>query len=482
MFSVHKQSGEFLYQQVIDLICQQIGSGALSPGDKLPSLRHLSSELTVSIPTVRQAYLELERQGQIVAREKSGYFIQDKQNNPLVSIGCRTCRPVEVRCRNLIERIYDAIHSPGVLPFGIANPCMALPATKTLNRTMKRVMARAEERTLGYAHTIGDLGLRRQLSYRYLNHGLSVNPDEILITNGAQEALALALKSVASEGDVIAVESPAYHGLLELIESLGMLALELETCPVSGVSLEALDKALRRHQVAACMFSSSLSNPLGCVSSNQHRQAMVELLESYSVPLIEDDVYGDLIYAGPRPHPAQYYSRKGLVLTCSSFSKTVAPGYRIGWLLAGSAFRTAHKLKRSISCSSGLLQQMTLTDFLASGDYDRHLKRLLPVLKYNAQRMSAAISRYFPKQTGISQPGGGSVLWLQLPRKVDSVLLFQQAIEQDISILPGTVFSAGRRYKNHIRLSYGHPWSDNIDAGLSKLAELVHRQLTDNPD
>ncbi len=477
MLSVHKQSGDFLYQQVIDLIFQQIASGVLAPGDKLPSLRQLSNELAVSIPTVRQAYLELERQGQVIAREKSGYFIQDKRYNPLVSVDCRACKPVEVRCRNLIDQIYDAIHSPDVLPLGIANPCMALPATKTLHRTMKRVMARAEERTLGYAHTTGDLGLRRQLAYRYLNHGLSINPDQILITNGAQEALALALKSVASAGDVIAVESPAYHGLLELIESLGMLALEIETCPISGVSLDALSKALLRHNVAACMFSSSLNNPLGCVSSNEQRKELVDLLENNEIALIEDDVYGDLIYDQPRPHPAQYYSRKGLVLTCSSFSKTVAPGYRIGWLLAGNFYATAHKLKRAISCSSGLLQQMTLTDFIASGDYDRHIKRLLPVLKFNAQRMTAAVARNFPAETCISQPRGGSVIWLQLPHEVDSAKLFHQAINHNISIMPGEIFSAGRRYQNHIRLSYGHPWSEAMDQGVATLGRLVMQQL-----
>ena len=480
MMSIDRNDGDFLYTQVADLINDQLRSGTLRPGDRLPSLRRMSSKLEVSVPTVRQAYLELERRGRIEARPKSGYFIQAKRQSRLVKVGCKTCKPMEVKCRKLIDRVYDGIHRQGVLPLGIANPCMASPATKTLHRSMKRVMARAEDRALSYAPTNGDSGLKRQIAYRYLNHGMAVDPADMIITNGGQEALAIALQAVTKSGDVIAIESPAYPGMLELIESLDMLALEIETCPLDGVNLEALERALKAHEVRACMFSSSVNNPLGCVSSDEHRQQLVELLEEHDIPLVEDDVYGELVFEGPRPKPAQFFSRKGQVLTCSSFSKTAAPGYRVGWLLAGTYIDSASKLKRAISCSSGLLTQMTLTEHLASGDYDRHLKRLVPVLKQNAERMTAAVERYFPENTGISAPRGGSVLWLELPRSVDSEKLFDAAIAQNISIMPGDVFAAGRRYRNFIRLSFGHPWSETIEQGIETLGELVRKMS--NPE
>jgi DNA-binding transcriptional MocR family regulator len=475
VLAIDRTNDEFLYAQVVDLISEQLESGALRPGDRLPSLRRLSDKLQISIPTVRQAYLELERRGRVEARPKSGYFIRAQRQNPLVRVGCRTCRPVEVHCRGLIERVYDAIHRPGVLPLGIANPCMALPATKTLHRAMKRIMARAEERALSYAPMSGEPGLRRQIAYRYLNQGGSVDPGEIVITNGGQEALSLALQSVASAGDVIAVESPAYMGLLELIESLDMRALEIETCPVDGVSLKALERALDSHDVRACMFSSSIYNPLGCATPDAHRERLVALLEARDVPLIEDDVYGELLFEGPRPRPAQLYSRQGQVLTCASFSKTVAPGYRVGWLLPGRYLQTARKLKRALSCSSGLLAQMTLAEHMATGDYDRHLKRLKPVLRQNAGRMTAAVERSFPAATGVSDPRGGSVLWVELPGGVDSAELFDRALAENISIMPGTVFAARNRYRNFIRLSFGHPWSDAIDAGVERLGALVRQ-------
>lgn len=473
MLAIDRETDEFLYQQVIDLVDEQVRSGALLPGDRLPSLRRMSDKLGVSLPVVRQAYLELEARGRIEARPKSGYFVQARRQSRLVTVGCKDCKPVEVRCRRMIDRVFDAIHQPGVLPLGIANPCMALPATRTLHRAMKRVMSRAEDRVLSYAPMLGDPGLKHQIAYRYLNQGGAVDPDDIIITNGGQEALSLALQCVARGGDVVAVESPTYMGLLELIESLDMKALEIETCPLDGVNLDALERALDQHEVRACLFASSLNNPLGSATSDEHRERLVALLEDRDIPLIEDDVYGELMFEGPRPRPAQFMSRKGGVMTCGSFSKTAAPGYRIGWLLPGRYAETASKLKRALSCSSGLLPQLTLAEHMAVGDYDRHLNRLKPALKGNAERMMAAIERGFPAETRLSKPQGGSVLWVEMPRSVDSTVLFDAALDAGISIMPGTMFAARGRYRHCIRLSFGHPWSEVLDQGLERLGALV---------
>ncbi len=474
MLAIDKTNGGHLYRQVMDLVTSEVESGTLRPGDRLPSLRRMSAILGVSVPTVKQAYEELERQGRVRARPQSGFYVEAQRRNALVrGSGCR--EPVEVCCRSLVEQVYDAIHRPGVIPFGIANPSMARPAAKMLHRTMKRVMARAEERSLGYAPMLGDPGLRRQIAFRYLDLGGRVAPEDVIITNGGQEALALALQAVGRPGDVIAVESPTYSGILELIESLGMLAMEIETCPEEGVSLKALEKALDRQPVRACLFSSALNNPLGSLTSEEHRQGLVELLEARGVILIEDDVYGDLIFEDPRPKPAQFFARRSLVLTCGSFSKTAAPGYRIGWLLPGRFRDAVSKLKRSLSCSSGLLQQLTLSEFLSSGDYDRHLKALRPLLKCNAERMSARVARAFPPETRVSQPRGGAVLWLELPERIDSERLFKVAIESDISIAPGVIYAPEAGYRNFIRLSFGHPWSERLEQGIDRLGHLVNQ-------
>jgi len=477
MLAIDKRSDQFLYRQVVDLISDNIDSGALNPGDRLPSLRRMSTQIGVSIPTVRQAYIELERQRRVKSRPQSGFYVRSVSGNALVHSSpefSATAKPLPISGRSLMERVYDGIYQPNVVPFGIANPCLAKPADKGLHRAMKRVMARAENRSLSYAPTLGETGLRRQIAYRYLDTvGSNVDPDTICITNGGQEALLIALQAVATKGDIIAVESPAYHGLLELIDSLGMLAIEVETCPEAGVMLEPLRKTLDMHPVKACMFSTTLSNPLGVSMTDERRRTLVDIIDEHEVCLIEDDVYGELLFDGHRPKPAGMYSRSGRVLTCGSFSKTAAPGYRIGWIVTDQYMQTVARLKRSYSCSSGLLQQLALAEFLASGDYDRHLKALRPELRCNAQRMSALVARYFPAETRTSQPVGGSVLWLELPQRIDAEQLFDDAIKAGISTAPGQIFSPCDRYRNFVRLSFGHPWSDDIEKSLQWLGEKV---------
>lgn len=461
----------------MDVVSENIETGALRPGDRLPSLRRMSARIGVSIPTVRQAYIELERQRRVESRPQSGYYVRGLPGNELVLAAPkfrRDAKPVAIGCRSLMDRVFDGIHQPDVLPFGITNPCMAKSAAKALHRTMKRVMARAEERSLGYAPGFGEPGLRRQIAYRYFDTvGSRVEPDDICITNGGQEALLVALSAVASKGDVIAVESPTYHGLLELIDCLGMLAIEVETCPEEGVQLEALEKTLDAHPVKACMFSTTLNNPLGVSMSDQKRKELVRLLDERGVALVEDDVYGELMFDGHRPKPAAFHSGSGRVLTCGSFSKTVAPGYRIGWIVTGRYRDRISALKRSYSCTSGLLQQLTLAEFLAGGDYERYLKTLRPVLQCNAERMSAAVGCHFPPETRTSKPVGGSVLWLDLPANVDGEALFERAIADGISIAPGGIFSPGNRYRNFIRLSFGQPWTPDVEQGLQRLGRTV---------
>lgn len=477
MLAIDKHNGEYLYRQVIDLIGNNIDSGALRPGDRLPSLRRMSKRINVSIPTVRQAYVELERQRRVESRPQSGFYVRGMVANRLVRPSPkfrRTAKPSVISGRNLLERVNAGLYRPNVVPLGIANPCMAKPAAKSLHRAMKRIMVSAENRSLAYAETKGEPGLRRQIAYRYLDTlGSSIEPDNICITNGGQEALLLALQAVAKPGDIIAVESPTYHGQLDLIDSLGMLAIEVETCPEDGVMLDALQKTLAAHPVKACMFSTTLSNPLGVSMTEEKRKQLVEIIDEHEVCLIEDDVYGELLYDGHRPRPAEMYSQSGRILTCGSFSKTAAPGYRIGWLIAGQYMDKVIRLKRAYSCSSGLLQQLTLAEFMASGDYDRYLKTLRPVLQCNAERTRALVAQHFPSETRTSQPVGGAVLWLELPRPVNAERLFDTAIEAGISIAPGPIFSACNRYQNFVRLSYGHPWSEEIEQSLRWLGNKV---------
>lgn len=471
---ISRSNSEFLYQQVIQLVRDLCLQGSLLPGEKLPSLRKMADKLNISIPTVKQAYQLLEGQGLIEAREKSGYFLKSSQLNQSRPKRVRLSRePTTVNKQGLIEQVYSAIHKANVVPFGIANPVAAAPTDKALARTMRRVMTLAGASAINYGPMDGFAPLKKQLIHRYLDFGIGVDSDELVITNGAQEALAIALKCVAKPGDVIAIESPCYFGIIELIESLGLKALEIPLCPDEGIWLDDLAQALDEHDIKACVFSTSLNNPVGSFMPDAKREQLVALLEQRDVVLIEDDVYGDLHFAAKRATPAQAYSKKGLVITCASFSKTAAPSYRIGWIIAGKFAEQARRHKRALSCSAPLINQWTLYEFIASGEYDRNIRLLRQRLSTNKERMIWCLQQYMPSCARISNPQGGCVIWVDLGSQYDAVKLFHLALEAGISITPGLIFSAGKKYRSCFRLSYGLPWSENLEQAIKTLSQLT---------
>lgn len=475
MHLLDKTSSAFLYQQVIDFIERQQKSGALLPGDKLPSLRKLSGQFEISVPTVKQAYIELERQGRVCARPQSGYYLTAQQARTLKPrpANWSRCAPTTVECRSLIEQVHEAVHLPDTVALGISNPIQANPPDKTLARLMRSVISKVAEKAVSYGPVTGDAKLRMQLAFRYQDQGVAVSPEEVVITNGAQEALSIALQCVAQRGDIIAIESPCFFGLIELIETLGMKALEVYTCTEDGVCLDGLTEALQQHSIKACLFSTAINNPLGSMKTDAQRQGIVSLLEQHNIPLIEDDVYSELYFSEKKPKPAQLYSEKGLVMTCSSFSKTAAPGYRIGWLLPGKYEEQAKRIKRAQSCSTPMLQQWTLNEYVQSGDYDRHLCVLRKKLIYNCERMRALIAEHFPSEVCISKPQGGSVLWVRCQSHVNTSEFFQQALEQGVSFAPGIIFSPSGKYANYMRISYGVQWNEKVENAVKTLGELV---------
>jgi DNA-binding transcriptional MocR family regulator len=481
---LNKNSSDFLYQQVIDFIEHQQEIGALSPGDKLPSLRKLSRQFEISVPTVKQAYIELERQGRVCARPQSGYYLQAQQARTLKPRPATwaQCKPAEVVCRSLIEQVHEAVHIPNTVALGISNPIQAHPPDKALARLMRSVLSKVADKAVSYGPVTGDAKLRMQLAFRYQDQGVEINPDDIVITNGAQEALSIALQCVAKRGDIIAIESPCFFGIIELIETLGMKALEVYTCTEDGVCLEELSEAFEQHDITACLFSTAINNPLGSMKTDQQRQAMVTLLEQHNIPLIEDDAYSELYFTENKPKPAQLYSEKGLVVTCSSFSKTAAPGYRVGWLLPGKFEELAKRIKRAQSSSTPMLQQWTLNEYILNGDYDRHLAVLRKNLQFNCERMRALIAEYFPDEVCISKPQGGSVLWVRCQSHVNTSEFFQQALCKGVSFAPGLVFSPSGKYRNFMRISYGVKWNDEIEQAIKTLGELVHSYSKNNEE
>ncbi|CCQ11357.1 Transcriptional regulator, GntR family domain / Aspartate aminotransferase [Pseudoalteromonas luteoviolacea B = ATCC 29581] len=471
---IGRQADGFLYQQVIQLIQTMTEQGSLQPGDKLPSLRTLATKLEISIPTVKQAYQALESQGQIVAREKSGYFLAMSATRPSQPKKAKLVnRPIQVNKQALIEQVYQAIHAPDMVPLGIANPVAVASTDKCLAKLMRKAMQQAGDQAINYGAMDGYAPLKKQIVHRYLAMGLLVPQEELVITNGAQEALAIALQCVTKPGDVVAIETPCYFGIVELVENLGLKAIEIPLCPEGGIWLTDLEQALVKHPIKACLFSTCINNPLGSKMDDEKRKQVVELLDTHQVTLIEDDVYGDLHFGEERAVPALKFAKPERVITCASFSKTAAPSYRIGWLIAGPFAEKARRIKRALSCSSSLMNQWVLADYLASGDYERHLKLLRQRLISNKHKMRQAVQRYFPADVRVSDPQGGCVLWLDLGKHYDGNRLFHLALEHGISLTPGSLFSAAQKYQNCVRLSFGLPWTDAVENAVKILGKLT---------
>jgi DNA-binding transcriptional MocR family regulator len=470
-------NGDKLYEQVSRHISRLIEQGTLRPGERVPSVRRLSQQQQVSIATVMQAYRLLESQGFIEARPQSGYFVRLRHWRPPAEPAISKPKPVPATIKTgaLMMRVMEAIRDPSLVRFGAALPSPELLPTEKLNRTMAAAARRHPELSNSFDVPPGNTALRNQIARRAIDTGCELSPDDIITTFGGQEALHLCLRAVAKPGDTIAIESPTYFGILQVIESLGMKALEIPTHPREGVSLEALAYALEQQPVQACLFVLNYNNPLGSCMPDEHKRRLVEMLAAKDIPLIEDDIYGDLSHAQERPRTAKSYDQKGLVLLCDSFSKTLAPGYRVGWTSPGRFKEQVSYYKLVSTVATASLPQMAIADFLANGGYGHHLRKVRREYAHKVQLFTEAICKYFPEETKVTRPTGGHVLWLELPAQVKAVELFELALGEKISIAPGPVFSARQRFDNFIRLNCANPWTPALENALLRLGRLVGR-------
>lgn len=464
------------YEALAEELAQSIRTGVLKLGDRLPSVRQTSTSRGVSPSTVFEAYYLLEAKGLIRARERSGYYVTAgakllPPEPETASQPSGESRTVDVS--NLVFEILESIRTRDVVPFGSAFPSPLLFPLARLARSMTSSLQEMDPWGTVDDLTPGNSNLRRQIALRYLADGLHVHTDEIVITNGALEALNLCLLAVARPGDSVIVESPTFYAALQALERIGLKAIEVPTHPRDGIDLFALESALKRHRPKACWLMTNFQNPLGSLMPDEKKQALVELLTFHDVPLIEDDVYGELYFGASRPISAKAFDTKGLVMHCSSFSKCLAPGYRIGWAAPGRFVAQVSRLKLTTTLSASAPAQAALADYLAKGGYDKHLRQLRHSLCLQQTAMMQAVVRYFPKGTRATRPSGGYFLWIELPGQVDAVDIHGKAVSLGISVAPGPMFSASQSFANCLRLNYGHPWDQKAEAAVATLGRLA---------
>ncbi|HEU0036568.1 MAG TPA: PLP-dependent aminotransferase family protein [Kofleriaceae bacterium] len=476
-------TGGFLYEHLADELGQAIDRGALRAGDRLPSVRRLAQERSVSVATVLEAYLRLENAGLIEVRPKSGHFVRKRSALTAEPRTPRTCTtPSKVTVTDAYTKILEAMRDPELLPFGCATIDPVYLPIAALNRIVNQVVR--EMTTVGarYEGAPGLLTLRRQIARRSVDAGVAISEHDLCTTIGATEGLSLALRAVAKPGDVIAVESPAYFGVLQIIQGLGMRAIEIPANPRTGLDVTAFEDMLRGPNapaIRALVCSPTLLNPLGSIMPDDERERLVRITRRHDIPVIEDDVYGELVFDGSRPRPLRAFagpSEDSHVVLVSSVSKTLAPGYRVGWIAGGRWHDQIVRLKYGQTLACPTLPGMAVAEFLASGGYDRHLRRLRAACAGNVERYREAIATQFPDGTRVSAPRGGFVLWVELPPGVDALALHEQALRRRIVVAPGPLFSARQRFTNFIRMSAGTPWSDRIADGIKTLARLVAAQ------
>jgi DNA-binding transcriptional MocR family regulator len=465
------------YEVIAEEIAGAIQQGLLKRGDKLPSIRQIQVSKQVNASTVFQAYYLLEARGLIVTRPRSGYYVAGPLRNERLlphtaeDDGIPTTLQVSDLVFNLLERIKDPQH----VPFGSAFPSPHLfPLPKLADHMASAVRHMQPQDTVSDIGQ-GDLELRRQIALRYQLDGKQTDLDEIVITNGALEALNLCLAAVTQPGDSVMIECPSFYAALQAIERLGLKAIEVPSHPELGIDLAALERAIIQHRPKACWLMTNFQNPTGSLMPEDKKQALVALITRYQLPLIEDDVYRELYFGKQRPLPAKTWDNDGWVMHCSSFSKTLAPGYRVGWVSAGRFSEKITRLKISTTLATSIPAQQALASYLVKGGYDKHLRQLRHQLMLQQLQFSQAIHQHLPAEVRFTLPQGGYFLWLQLPAQKDGLKLFQQAIAHNISLAPGHMFSSQQQYACYIRLNYGHPFTAANQHAIETLGQFIRR-------
>ncbi|MCB5161543.1 PLP-dependent aminotransferase family protein [Marinomonas algarum] len=467
-----------LYEKIANQIEQQVAEGIFLPGAKIPSVRKSSKQMAVSVATVLQAYSLLEDRGVIKARPQKGYFVQETQRPASPAKKIEPTK-TEESVHTLLQRLLHVVRDDTMVQFGSAVPKSQFLPVRQLQRSVGRLMRLEPEVCVSYEFTPGSLALRRQIAIRMLDNGCQLQPDDITITLGCQNALMLSLQAVTQPGDTIAIESPTYYGVLQAIETLQLKAIEIPCDTATGIDTEVLQQATADWNIKACVVTPNNHNPTGSSLNHAARLRLIALSVEHDFVLIEDDIYGELSYQDKRDRALKADDQANTVIYCSSFSKSIAPGFRIGWLVGGAYQAIIERQAHAQSLAIPTLTQTAIANFLENGAYDRHLRKTRQAYQNNLARCQQLITQHFPDGTQMSYPKGGFLLWVTLPKKVNAMKLHAQALEIGIGLLPGLVFSFTSQYHHHFRLNYALNWDNAIDTALKELGRLSHQQMQD---
>ncbi len=470
---------DLLYIKIANNLAQQIASNVLKVGDKLPSIRMICRLHGVSMTTAQFAYYELEAKSLVVSRPKSGYYVSNAftKKIDIPETSKPEDKPIAKTTIDIFENIFNNASEKKYTVFSRGVPeTSLLPIAKLNKATIKALRSLPGGGTM-YEQLQGNENLRTQVAKWSFNWQGNLSEKDILTTSGCISAISYCLMALTKRGDTIAVESPCYYGILQLAQSLGLKVLELPSNAQTGVDMESLKKVVTKKKIAACLFVSNFNNPYGSLMPDAHKKEAVKILAHYNIPLIEDDIYGDIYFGNKRPTCCKSYDESGMVLLCSSVSKTLAPAYRVGWVAAGKFMKEVTKLKLFNSLSSTPIMHEAIGNFLETGRYEAHLRQLRKKLHHNYLQYVRIITEYFPDGTKMSRPQGGLSLWVELPKQIDTIALYNIAINNQIIFSPGSMFTFKQQFTNCMRLSYGLVWNEKTENSLKLLGTLAKKKL-----
>jgi len=479
--AVHQQDRfEALYLQIAESIGTPIRTGTLAHGERIPSVRDLARQWNVSPGTVMQAYRTLEDARLIEARSRSGYFVAarpprlpepDASNPPASSMA--------VDVSSLAARVMRLAYDPACVSFGAACPSPDLFSQERVRRAVNRAAQRHRATLTQYTIGAGDESLRRAIARHALRMGCQLDARDIVVTNSCLESITLCLRSVTQPGDVVALESPTLFSFLEILENLHLRALEIPTHPRTGLSLDALQLAFDTQPVKAVLAVPTLSNPIGATLPLVERKRLAQMVAQRRVPLIEDVLCNDLAEDETHRRAVRSFDTSGHVMICGSFSKTLAPGLRLGWVDAGRWGTPLARLKQSTSGSQSVILERALADLLTQPGIEAGYRQMRATLAARMDEARGMVAECFPNGTRVTSPAGGLILWVELPRGVEALALFQACLDENIVIAPGTMFSATDHFRHCVRLGLGGSWDDTHRAALRRIgmraAELENR-------
>lgn len=376
-----------------------------------------------------------------------------------------------------IREILKITESPGVISFAGGLPAPELFPLTQIKEAFSEVLESGDASSLQYSTTEGYLPLRRMIARAMAAKGITSGPDEVLLTNGSQQALDLLAKLFIDPGDTVVVEAPSYLGAIQVFRSYQARFVAVPS-DEGGIITEDLEKALREHQPKLIYLTPTFSNPTGITMPLQRRREVAALLERYNVPLIEDDPYGDLRYLGDPVPPIKTLDKTGLVIYLSTFSKTIAPGLRLGWILAQPQLMTKLVLaKQGTDLHTGTLVQRAVNRYLEKNDVDGHIALIRSQYGLRRNAMLDAMARLLPPAVSWTHPEGGMFLWVALPPHMDSTPLLKEAVAEKVAYVPGSPFFTDGGGLNYLRLNFSNSTCPQIEEGIERMARLLNRHI-----